>query len=248
MMQRARACVVLAVLVAVGICAGVLAISDPDVRRLARLSPDVPNPLVLAAAAQPVDPRVIPLDVMGARKGPNPFQRTSWEGIEHRPPPRDPRTDPRRGSTQAMYFHPRLEMRLSSALRRGGVTCKVLRVGIALPGTPRAARPATGGGVCSIEIYCGSPAGRHAVEESVDRAVQVAFDTLPMVDEVDVVAVPWRTVQGKKPPVRYSVSARREMWFGVSGARSHAENLRTCGAVWCDPHVMSGCPPPASAR
>lgn len=247
MRRIASAALALVALAAVGFVLAALALSNAELRRWVRIPADAPDPIRwIVGPSSEVDSRIVPLDQMKGQSGPNRFKRASWEGIEGKARPADPRTDPKRGTTQTMFLHTRFETRLSSMLRRARLPNKVLRVGISIPATrprqnsnPQTPVQARQGSVCFIEIDSRTPACRPDIEESVDRAVQIAFDTLPMVDEVDVVAVPWRTVQGMKPPILFSVSARRNAWFGVAGARSHMENLRTAGAVWVDPHVMS---------
>lgn len=245
MKRVAGAALALVALVAVGIMLAALALSNAELRRWVRVPLDAPDPIRwIAAASSEMDPRIVPLDQMKGQSGPNPFKRPSWEGIDGKSRPADPRTDPKRGTTQTMFLHTRLETRLSSMLRRARLPNKVLRIGITIPATrPRASANlqvrARQGAICFMEIDSRVPPCRPDIEETVDRAVQIAFDTLPLVDEVDVVVVPWRTVQGMKPPILFSVFARRSDWFGVAGARSHMENLRTAGAVWVDPHVMS---------
>ena len=248
MRRLVGAVLALVVLIAVGVVLAGIVLSNSEVRRWLKVPPDAPDLVAwISGVDSGVDPRVVPLDQMGGHQGGNPFKRASWEDVERKPRPADPRTDPLRGTTQAMYFHTRLEARLSALLRRAHLPNKVLRVGIWTPAplaTPTAGArrrsAAMKGAVCFVEIYSGDPPCREAVEESADRAVQLVFEAFPVVDEVDVSVVPWRTVQGLKPPVLLSVSAMRNAWFGVAGARSHAANLRTAGAVWVDPHVMSG--------
>ena len=228
----------LGVLLALGL------LSNDELRRVFRISSEAINPLAwLQGRPDPDEARVVPLEAMKTHGGASMVKRASWEDIEHRPRPRDKRTDPLRGTTEMMFLDTPHELALAKALQHARLPNKVLKVGIATrSGVRTSAKDKTRrpvGEIGLIEIYSGEPMRREAIEESVDRAVQVAFDTVPSLREVDVDVVPWRTVQGMKPPVRFSVSALRSAWFSVSGVRSHGENLRTCGAVWVDSHVMS---------
>lgn len=247
-------CLAFCVLVGLGIVVGLSIMAVPEVRHMMKLSPDAPNPVgeILDPSLEPEGPTITPLDKMGSMKGPNPFKRASWEGVEHETRPDDPRTDPRRGTTEIMFFHTALEEKLSSDLRQALLPNKILKVGIwsqALHHRTQARTAAQDSGrhdtsywICYIEVYSGDPISRPAIEETVDRSIQIVFSTIPRVDSVDIVAVPWRTVLGHKPPTYFSVTAERKTYVGIAGARSHMVNLRSCGAVWCDARVMSNFP------
>lgn len=250
-----RAVLSVVFLTAVGIVTALSLLAVPDVQRLLMVPPETPNLITLLYGETPQeDSRIIPLEQMGRMKGPNRFKRLSWEGVEHSTRPDDPRSDPTHGTTQVEFFHTDSEMRLSSALRQARLPNKVLKLGIWCPPTahgkgkkPHPAPSSTpdsksGHCVCYIEVYAGDPVSRAAVEETADRALTIAFDSEPMIDEIDLVAVPWRTIRGHKPPTYFSVTAQRDAYFAVAGARSHAENLRNCGAVFADPRVMSDFP------
>lgn len=239
---------VLIFLAAVGIVTACGLLSSPDVRLTLRLPPDTPNPLAwLMGDVQPEGREIIPLEDMGQVRGPNRFRRQSWEGADRRPT--DPHADPLRGTTQVMFFHTTLETRLSSELRQARLPGRVLKLGIAAPPWLPSRRPkgaqhrSTPAGLIGyIEVYAGDPISRPALEETADRAIQITFQTCPQVEEVDIVAVPWRGVPGRRPPEWLSVCATRESYAGVAGARSHLDNLRTCGDIWVDPRAMADFP------
>jgi hypothetical protein len=240
------AMLVLAAFAAVGVATGSVLLSNQEIRHLIAAPPDTPDPVAwFFAAEEPQVRRVVPLEEMGPMKGPNRFQRPSWEGVDSAPRPADPRTDPLHGTTQVMFFHTALETRLSSILRQARLPLRVLRLGIEArvpAASTRAGQKTLPHGLCYIEIYCGDPPAAPAIEETADRAIQLAFAGIPHIAEVDLVAVPWRTAPGHKPPIRFSVDAHRASYVGIAGARSHMANLRTCGAVWVDPRVMSDFP------
>lgn len=255
MFSRFLGCLLaIAGLVALGVILGLGFLAIPTVRHHLNLAPDAPNPLgeLLEPTPLPEQPEITPVEQMEWARNSNRFTRPSWQANEHGARPRDPRTDPRRGTTETMFFQTALEVKLSTALREARLPNKILKIGIrrvhssavgstassiVKHGVP-AADAQRGPCFCYIEVYSGMPVSRPAIEETVDRAIELTFRTVPEVVEVDVVAVPWRTVRAYRPPAYFSVTAERVAYLPVAGVRSHMENLRTCGAVWVDAKVM----------
>lgn len=161
-------------------------------------------------------------------------KRVSWEMLDHRRP-KDPATDPTTGRTQIMYLDAPLEQRLSSVLSSAKLPLPVLRLG-AVTVADRS--------VVGVEFFCGRPPGRPAIEETAARLVHLVFESSKAVDEVDAIAVPWRTVHGYKPPAYFSVSARRVDYIPSMDGISVREILDRYGATWWDARVMSDFPYP----
>lgn len=226
----------LAVLVGLGIAAACLLLDDPDVRAFLSRSffktrGDTPNPL----GDWLDDKEVEPLDALSRLPA-----RTSWGSLERAKV--DPSTNPDAGTTELMYFHTKEELRLAEALRDARLPNKVLKIGLAPPRGN--GQRGTAHWLCYVEIHCGKPISRAAIEETADRAIHTIFATVPQVDEVNLVAVERRTGRGHRPPSRFSVEVSRGRWEGVPGARSHMDNLRVSAAIWCDPRAMVDLPWP----
>lgn len=167
---------------------------------------------------------------------PHAARRISWEELDRRRP-KDPETDPTVGKTQILYLDAPLEMRLSSVLADAHCGLPVLRLGVVTVG---------GHSCAGVEFWCGAPPSRTAIEQTAVKIIHLCFETQKSLDEVDVVAVPWRTVKGYKPPSYFSVAARRVDYVPSSENLVARQVLDRFGAAWWDPRVMSDFPVPAT--
>ncbi len=157
-----------------------------------------------------------------------PFHRMSWEELE-KGPPRNPAADPLSGRTVLLYFDQHKEMVLSSMLSR--LPLPILRLGVV---------PSSGRHLAFVEFWCGNPPSRSAIEQTASGIIDIIFSNEPSVDEVDAIAVPWRTIRAAKPPTFFSVVAQRRAWADIKGWAPSQQLRDEYGAVWWDPRVQSG--------
>lgn len=160
-------------------------------------------------------------------------RRISWNELDSKHHRKDASTDPTTGKVVPRYLDPVLEMRLSSVFSEIPGALPVLSVGVVTVG---------GRSIAGLEMWSGEPASRTAIEDSAAHLIQVSFETIKTLDEVDITAVPWRTVRGYKPPSFFSVAARRVDYIPSTENVSSREVLDRFGACWWDYRVMSDYP------
>lgn len=232
----------LCVLGSLGVVTGNFLLALPSVRTALRIPADTPllfgatmERIGSAVDGRGVDPA--PSPSASAGKAPVPTRpRTSWALLDQGLPPTDPRTDPRDGRIWISHFQPEIEMRLSTLYRRARLPLPVLRISFVRGGEPSR---------CGLEIWTGSPPGRGAIEATAARVIALTFQAVPGLQELDVVAVPWRTVKKSRPPTYYSVLARRADLVDVGPLRSPQYLLEHFGPQWWDPRVRFALPVPS---
>ena len=232
------------ILIGLGVLAGDFVSALPSVRIALRIPADTPllfgdamERLASAVEGGRVDP---PPASPSPRGDPAPVPtrpRTSWAILDRGLPPVDPLTNPRDGRIWISYFQPEIETRLSTLYRREKLPLPVLRIAFAQAGDPSR---------CGLEIWAGAPPGRGAIEATVARVIVLTFRAVPRLQELDVIAVPWRRVKKSRPPTYYSVLARRCDLVDLGPVRSPQYLLDHFGPQWWDPRVKSDLPVPSA--
>jgi hypothetical protein len=212
---------VLGAATAVALCGSV------EVRRALRVPT---HPVLLAEYTSPTEDveDVAAPDATAPRAA----RRMSWHELERRRP-KSVAADPLVGKMQILYMDAPLEMRLSSVLQAAGLQLPILKVGIATRG---------GRSIAGVDFYSGTPPARAPIEDTAVRIITLAFQTIETLDEIDLTAVPWRSVKQYKPPAYFSVAARRIDYLPPLPDDSPRLLLDRYGAAWWDPRIMSDFP------
>ena len=218
----------------------VLLLELPEVRRAMGFPPDMPAALTVvyeAFESLTEGPESAPMD--GTTLLPSPStvavprgrQRLSWALIDKEGLPKDPRANPQIGKTQISYLNQSIESRLSVRYQRTSLPLRVLHIQVMDVGSRHA---------CAIQFWCGNPPYRETIELTAADLITTTFEAMPDMEEIDLEAVPWRAVQGTRPPAYYAISAHRIQYPGISYLAHPRFLLDRFGPQWWDPRVRPG--------